>query len=44
MTPAAIWEASQGRMHISLHLTMWVKRNSGRCLTQVSEQAEPAQS
>jgi len=24
MTPAALWEASQGHMHFSLHLTMWL--------------------
>ncbi|UJF32477.1 DMT family transporter [Paenibacillus hexagrammi] len=24
MTPAALWEASQGHMHISLHLTTWL--------------------
>ncbi|MFD0695971.1 DMT family transporter [Paenibacillus sp. GCM10027628] len=24
MTPAALWEASQGHMHISLHVTMWL--------------------
>ncbi|UQZ83448.1 S-adenosylmethionine/S-adenosylhomocysteine transporter [Paenibacillus konkukensis] len=24
MTPAALWEASQGQMHFSMHLTMWL--------------------
>lgn len=24
MTPAALWEASQGHFHMSLHLTMWI--------------------
>lgn len=24
MTPAAVWEASQGQLHISLHASMWI--------------------